>query len=116
VARANPVRSTGFDLKYSAGGMVDIEFAVQFLVLAYAGSQTNLRANAGNIALLQRAQDCGLLPDQIGSAAASAYRKLRQLQHQARLDEASTQVDQASVESERNAGLALWQTLFGAAG
>jgi glutamate-ammonia-ligase adenylyltransferase len=71
-----------------------------------------LLANAGNIALLQRAQVCGLLPAPVGDNAAQAYRTLRQIQHRARLNEEPTQVDQSVVEAERTAGLALWAWVF----
>ena len=112
VGAAHPVRGTGFDVKYSPGGMVDIEFAVQFLVLSESDRHPELRANAGNIALLQRAQACGLLPHPIGRDAAHAYRSLRQIQHIARLNETPTQVDLQNVATEQTAGLALWNTLF----
>ena len=102
-----------FDVKHSPGGMVDMEFAVQFLVLAHCAKQPALRANVGNIALLQRAQDCGLLHSPIGSDAAQAYRSLRQLQHRARLNEEATEVAMDAVAQERAAGLALWGAVFG---
>ena len=102
-----------FDVKHSAGGMVDIEFAVQFLVLAHGAAHPGLRANLGNIALLQHAQDCGLLPAPVGADAAQAYRSLRQIQHRARLDEAPTELALEDVASERAAGLALWKAVFG---
>jgi glutamate-ammonia-ligase adenylyltransferase len=112
VRAAHPVRGGNFDVKHSPGGMVDVEFAVQFLVLAQGCRHPELLANAGNIALLQRAQACGLLPAPVGENAAQAYRTLRQIQHRARLNEEPTQVDQAVVEAERAAGLALWEVVF----
>ena len=39
-----------FDVKHDRGGMVDVEFIVQFLVLAYAHEHPELVRNAGNIA------------------------------------------------------------------
>ncbi|MEO8297659.1 MAG: bifunctional [glutamate--ammonia ligase]-adenylyl-L-tyrosine phosphorylase/[glutamate--ammonia-ligase] adenylyltransferase [Burkholderiales bacterium] len=84
-----------FDLKHSAGGMIDVEFAVQWLVLAHSASHAELQGNVGNIALLQRAEAAGLLPAGVGSAAADAYRALRRAQHRARLDEAGTECDEA---------------------
>ena len=104
-----------FDVKHSAGGMVDMEFAVQFLVLAHSATHPALRANLGNIALLQRAQGCGLLLAPIGTDAAQAYRSLRQIQHRARLDEAPTEVPLGVVAQERAAGRALWGAVFKAA-
>lgn len=111
---ARPVKAGRFDLKHSPGGMVDVEFAVQFLVLAHSRVHPQLLDNKGNIALLQRAQDAGLLPDHVGTRAADAYRELRRAQHLARLDEQSTQVDPAALAAHRDAVLALWQAVFGA--
>jgi glutamate-ammonia-ligase adenylyltransferase len=113
VRSARPVRGGRFDVKHSPGGMVDIEFVVQFLVLAHSAQHAELRANVGNIALLQRAQVCGLLPGHTGDNAALAYRTLRQLQHRARLNEEPTQVDMEQAQFEREAGLALWAAVFG---
>jgi glutamate-ammonia-ligase adenylyltransferase len=112
VRAAHAVRGEKFDVKHSPGGMVDVEFAVQFLVLSQGRLHPELLANAGNIALLQRAQDCGLLAEPVGENAAQAYRTLRQIQHRARLNEEPTQVDEASIEAERAAGLALWAAVF----
>jgi glutamate-ammonia-ligase adenylyltransferase len=112
VRASHAVRGEQFDVKHSPGGMVDIEFAVQFLVLCHGSTHPELRANVGNIALLLRAQSSGLLPGQVGDPAAQAYRVLRQIQHRARLNEEPTQVSSATVQSERAAGLALWSAVF----
>ena len=109
VRSAHPVRGEMFDVKHSPGGMVDVEFVVQFLVLAHSGAHAVLRANRGNIALLLMAEEAGLLPAGMGDAAAAAYRVLRQMQHRARLDEAPTQVDPSDVAVESAAVRALWQ-------
>ena len=111
---ARPVPAGRFDVKHSPGGMVDIEFTVQFLVLAHGQSHPDLRANVGNIALLQVAQDCGLLPAPLGHDAAQAYRTLRRIQHRARLNEEPTHVALGDALLERQAGLAVWSAVFGA--
>ncbi len=113
LGKARPVKAGQFDVKHSPGGMVDIEFVVQFLVLAHSAQHPDLRANVGNIALLQRAQVCGLLPGHVGDNAALAYRTLRQIQHRARLNEEATQLALDQVQFERDAGLALWAAVFG---
>ena len=92
---------------------MDAEFAVQALVLTESCRHPTLLDNAGNIALLQRAEAAGLLPAGVGSAAASAYRELRRAQHTARLDERPTQFDPATLATERDAVLALWAAVFG---
>ena len=112
VRAARPVPASRFDVKHSPGGMMDVEFAVQFLVLAHAAAQPTLLDNVGNIALLQRAEAAGLLPVGVGQAAAQAYRALRRAQHQARLDERPTQFDPQTLAQPRDAVLALWQAVF----
>ncbi|CAD5373113.1 Glutamine synthetase adenylyl-L-tyrosine phosphorylase / Glutamine synthetase adenylyl transferase [Rubrivivax sp. A210] len=112
VRAARPVPAGRFDVKHSAGGMMDVEFAVQFLVLAHAADHPALFDNAGNIALLQRAEAAGLLPSGVGTAAADAYRELRRAQHHARLDEQPTHFEPESLGISRNAVLALWKAVF----
>jgi glutamate-ammonia-ligase adenylyltransferase len=114
VRSGHPIKGNHFDVKHSPGGMVDIEFAVQFLVLSEGHRHPELLDNVGNIALLQRAQDCGLIATPIGANAASAYRTLRQIQHRARLNEEPTQVGPDVAAHEQAAGLALWAAVFGA--
>lgn len=110
---AHPVRGGLFDIKHSAGGMVEAEFATQYLVLAHTAQHPELAPNLGNIALLRRAEDAGLLPAGVGQAAADAYRALRRVQHRARLDEQPTQVAPDTLAAERLAIQQLWHTVFG---
>ncbi len=106
-----------FDLKHDVGGMVDVEFAVQALVLAHAPKHAELVADVGNIALLLQAEALGLLPAGVGQAAADAYRQLRKLQHQSRLSGAlhAAHVLPEVVGHERDAVRALTAAVFGAA-
>jgi glutamate-ammonia-ligase adenylyltransferase len=110
--QARPVPAGRWDVKHSPGGMVDVEFVIQYLALAHAAAHPPLLENTGNIALLQRAEDAGLLPPGIGRAAADAYRELRRAQHVARLDEKPTQFDGERFEAQRDAVLALWRSVF----
>ncbi|MBP9903960.1 MAG: bifunctional [glutamate--ammonia ligase]-adenylyl-L-tyrosine phosphorylase/[glutamate--ammonia-ligase] adenylyltransferase [Rhodoferax sp.] len=112
VGQSHPDRPGVFDIKYSHGGMMDAEFVMQFLVLSQSRCFPELLANAGNIALLERAEALGLLPPGVGHAAASAYRAMRQVQHHARLDEAPSQVRLDELSSERAAVLKLWNSVF----
>ena len=114
VRAGHPSKTQVFDVKHSPGGMVDTEFAVQFLVLAHSHAHPALRANSGNIALLQAAQDAGLLAGDAGADAAQAYRALRQVQHSTRLNEEATHWDWQASSEARAAGLALWTAVFGA--
>ncbi len=109
---AHPVKGEFFDVKHSPGGMIDVEFVMQYLVLCHAGAHPELTFNTGNIALLERAEVIGLLPRGVGHGAADAYRELRRVQHRARLDEAPTHVLPAELQVQRDAVLALWNAVF----
>lgn len=113
VRAARPVPAGRYDVKHSEGAMMDVEFAVQYLVLAHSAAHPELQDNAGNIALLQRAEAGGLLPAGVGQAAADAYRELRRAQHRARLDEQPTHFEPATHAAQRDAVLALWRAVFG---
>ncbi|MBS7808901.1 bifunctional [glutamate--ammonia ligase]-adenylyl-L-tyrosine phosphorylase/[glutamate--ammonia-ligase] adenylyltransferase [Variovorax sp. PCZ-1] len=113
VMQAHRVPAARFDVKHSVGGMVDVEFAVQYLVLSQAAFHPVLALNSGNIALLQAAEDVGLLPSSIGKEAADAYRQLRQAQHLARLDEQNPQVEMDQLQNAKSAVKALWRAVFG---
>jgi len=82
---AHPHRGQLFDLKHDEGGMIDIEFIVQFLVLQHAAQYPQLTADIGNIALLKLSGDLGLIDAKLSSDVANAYRTFRKLQHQIRL-------------------------------
>lgn len=109
---AHPIKPGLFDFKHSPGGMIDAEFAVQYLVLSASTEHPGLRPNLGNITLMQRAEDAGLLPPGVGRQAGAAYRELRRMQHRARLDEAPTQLPLERVKKQREAMQALWSAVF----
>jgi glutamate-ammonia-ligase adenylyltransferase len=107
-------RSAQFDLKQDPGGMIDIEFIVQYLVLRHAHAYPQLTANAGNIALLRLCGELGLIDGQQATAVADAYRAMRKLQHAVRLQgQDKTRVEPAQVGAHPQAVLALWQACFG---
>jgi glutamate-ammonia-ligase adenylyltransferase len=112
--QGHPNRSELFDLKHDAGGMVDIEFIVQYLVLLHSAQHPALLDNAGNIALLGRAADAGLLEPARARRLADAYRRYRRLQHAVRLDGAQyARVDPAEVADEAAAVSEAWAAIFG---
>ncbi|HJV85462.1 MAG TPA: bifunctional [glutamate--ammonia ligase]-adenylyl-L-tyrosine phosphorylase/[glutamate--ammonia-ligase] adenylyltransferase [Noviherbaspirillum sp.] len=111
---AHPNRSPLFDIKHDAGGMIDIEFIVQYLVLRHAAQFPQLTADIGNIALLKLCGELGLVDKDMALNVANAYRSFRKLQHQIRLQGS----DRARVETERVAQEAaqvrrLWSSMLG---
>lgn len=110
----HPNATPNFDLKHDAGGMVDVEFVTQYLVLCHSGSHPVLVRNLGNIALLRLAGEAGLIPTDLALQAGDAYRTLRRVQHQMRLqgvEKARVAPDQ--LQAERAAVRELWTTVLG---
>ena len=116
VHEGHPNPTNDFDLKHDAGGMVDIEFIVQFLVLAYSHQHPQLIGNLGNIALLRIAAEVGLIETDIAKAVGDAYRLLRARQHRLRLDGAEKTRIHLSNESDllvaRDNVSLLWKRVF----
>jgi glutamate-ammonia-ligase adenylyltransferase len=111
---AHPNRSGLFDLKHDRGAMVDIEFIVQYLVLAHSRAHYELTGNLGNIALLHMAGALGLIPGKLAQRVADAYRDYRRLQHRLRLNGAEfARVERAAVAAHADATLTLWRAVFG---
>jgi [glutamine synthetase] adenylyltransferase / [glutamine synthetase]-adenylyl-L-tyrosine phosphorylase len=110
----HPNRSELFDLKHDRGGMIDIEFIVQYLVLAHAHAHPELVLNNGNIALLGMAAGIGLIPDSLAGSVAAAYRDYRRRQHALRLNGARyARVQPEEFAGQVDATLALWQHVLG---
>jgi glutamine synthetase adenylyltransferase len=105
---AYPAPVGQFDIKHSVGGMLDVEFVVQCLVLTHAKDYPDLIANVGNIELLKIAQAHDLLPSDLGVQAANAYQVLRDQQHAARLQKVKAQLPSDQLQAERAVVEALW--------
>lgn len=111
---AHPNRSNLFDLKHDRGGIVDVEFIVQFLVLGFAHAHAQLTGNIGNLALLRMAGRLGLIDAGLAEATHHSYREFRRMQHALRLQgERYARVEHVRVQSLVNPVVALWQAVFG---
>ncbi|TMS56511.1 bifunctional [glutamate--ammonia ligase]-adenylyl-L-tyrosine phosphorylase/[glutamate--ammonia-ligase] adenylyltransferase [Imbroritus primus] len=114
VAEGHAHASDMFDLKHDTGGMVDIEFTVQYLVLLHSRTHPVLRRNAGNIALLHMSGALGLIDATLARRVADAYRQFRARQHQLRLDDGQSPARVPLEEFAEAAGhvRALWHAVF----
>lgn len=103
-----------FDLKQDPGGIIDVEFIVQFLILAHAHTYPNLTDNLGNIALLHRAAEHDLIDQNLAEAVQTAYREYRSLQHANRLnDDPKARLSiTPELQTHIDAVLALKQSVF----
>jgi glutamate-ammonia-ligase adenylyltransferase len=109
----HPNPSGLFDIKHDRGGIVDVEFIVQYLVLGHASEHGQLTGNIGNLALLKLGAMLGLVPEGAALAAHDAYRRFRQLQHSVRLQGARyARIDAQAVRGEVEAVLRLWRIVF----
>jgi [glutamine synthetase] adenylyltransferase / [glutamine synthetase]-adenylyl-L-tyrosine phosphorylase len=114
VEDGHPNRTPLFDLKHDRGGMVDIEFTVQYWVLLHAARDPELIRNTGNIALLREVSRFGLMSGDEADRVGAAYRTYRRLQHKLRLDGMEkARVEPDVVAHERAAVLRLWERVFG---
>ncbi|MCP5247140.1 MAG: bifunctional [glutamate--ammonia ligase]-adenylyl-L-tyrosine phosphorylase/[glutamate--ammonia-ligase] adenylyltransferase [Candidatus Accumulibacter sp.] len=104
-----------FDIKHDRGGLIDVEFIVQYLILGHAHQHARLCGNLGNIALLGIAADLGLIPSELAEPVRSAYREFRRMQHVLRLNAGRrARVERAAVCRRIEAVEALWQVVFDA--
>jgi glutamate-ammonia-ligase adenylyltransferase len=111
---AHPNPSGHFDIKHDRGGLIDVEFIVQYLVLGHAHQHPELAGNIGNLALLKLAAQLGLIDTGDALAAHDAYKHFRQLQHALRLqDDKYARVNSATLAPEISAVKKLWNAVFG---
>ncbi|KAA0911780.1 bifunctional [glutamate--ammonia ligase]-adenylyl-L-tyrosine phosphorylase/[glutamate--ammonia-ligase] adenylyltransferase [Pusillimonas sp. ANT_WB101] len=114
ISAGHPNRSNDFDIKHDRGGMVDVEFITQYLVLCHARKYPVLLDNLGNIALLGLAARAGLISVELASTVADAYREFRKRQHALRLQGAEkARVPATQLVPERDAVCKLWNAVIG---
>ena len=109
---AHRFNATAFDLKHEVGGIIDVEFIVQYLVLLHAADYTELTANAGNIALLGRLARNGLIDRVLAEQVQQAYRRYRAWIHASKLQGEAAKIDKTLAESLRQPVIQLWQAVF----
>lgn len=102
------------DIKQGEGGMIDIEFLVQYWVLLHAHQTPELVRYSDNIRQVEGLVAAGVLADESGETLMSAYRFYRHLGHQYALAEKKLEaVPIEQVGAYRTQVMALWQQVFG---
>lgn len=102
-----------FDLKQDPGGIVDIEFMVQFAVLAQAHNYPNLTRWSDNIRILAQLAECGILTEQVHRQLVDAYIVYRSAGHRLQLQQAQSVVAGDEFADQRLAVQAAWQQVLG---
>ena len=98
-------------LKRGRGSIVDIEFMVQYIVLAHAHEEPALAKHSDNVRILEAAKETGVLGGEDADSLTRAYLALRERQHRAVLDLQSKGGD-AELAMHRGVILDLWQRLL----
>jgi glutamate-ammonia-ligase adenylyltransferase len=101
-----------FDIKHDPGGLIDVEFIVQYLILGYAHQHIELTGNLGNIALLRIAGELGLIDAALAERVRNAYRDFRRLQHGLRLNDLRPRVSPDEVADRIAVVRELWSRVF----
>ena len=98
-----------FDLKQSRGGIADIEFIVQYGVLAWAHDYSELTKFTDNIRILEQFGVLGLLEQTQAEQLMEAYRQLRAIAHQRALQmQPALLHDSTPLQPHIDAVVAVW--------
>ncbi len=103
-----------FHLKQDAGGIVDIEFLVQYFALAWAAEQPQLIAFTDNIRILDAVEQAGLLPAADAELLREAYKTYRSVGHRLSLQgQQSKVISDQGMQDLRTAVAAIWERELG---
>ena len=112
--KAQHLRGNQFDLKQGVGGIIDVEFLVQCLVLLHAHDFPQLTANIGNIGLLKLLATLNIIDAELAEKVIVAYREYRHMQHMLKLQGATQLgVELSGIAPHVEAVTALWGQVFG---
>ncbi len=102
-----------FDLKHGVGGMGDIEFLVQYLVLREAPAHPAVFEYSDNIRQLAALASCGCLDIATASGLQTIYQRYRQHAHHLSLDDHVAIVAADDFADERETVSRLWNDILG---
>ncbi len=101
-----------FSLKHDAGGIVDIEFMVQYAVLAWSCRYPELLRYTDNIRILDGLRDAGLIPGEDVQRLQEAYKAYRAAAHRLALQNQPGTVSGDQFHDFRHGVIKLWQQLL----
>ena len=104
-----------FDLKHGLGGVMDLEFTVQYLVLAHSAAQPEIAEYSDNVRQLDALRDADVLTDAEARSFKRAYIAYRSRLHELTLQDAPVLVNEGEFEVHREQVAGLWGRLIGAA-
>ncbi len=101
-----------FDLKNDAGGIVDIEFVVQYAALRWASRHGELTRYTDNVRLLETLAALALMPAEDADMLRQAYLAYRSAAHRLALRKDTAIVEAEPWRQQREAVRALWDHWF----
>lgn len=101
-----------FDLKQGRGGVVDIEFMVQFLVLAYAHQYPKLCAFSDNLRILEAIAEAELLTRKEVDDLLESYQIYRSKYHRMALQKEKPLVANSCYQAQREVVQSIWNKLM----
>ncbi|MGH8494478.1 MAG: bifunctional [glutamate--ammonia ligase]-adenylyl-L-tyrosine phosphorylase/[glutamate--ammonia-ligase] adenylyltransferase [Moraxellaceae bacterium] len=111
-SEAGGKKATVFDLKQDRGGIVDIEFMVQYAVLAWAHESPELTRYPDNVRILEGLANLSLLPSDAAAGLRDAYLQYRARGHRLALSQKEAKVDPDEFHKERALVEHWWKQLL----
>ncbi|OOH89763.1 bifunctional glutamine synthetase adenylyltransferase/deadenyltransferase [Pasteurellaceae bacterium 15-036681] len=102
-------QETQFHLKTDQGGITDIEFIAQYLVLAYSGQFPQMAVWSDNVRIFDSAMECGILTQEQGEQLKNCYTNLRNKIHHLNLLNKDSRVDRTEFVEERRFVREMWE-------
>lgn len=112
IAQSHAQPHEGFDVKHDRGGIVDMEFMVQYWVLRWAHDHPDVTRHTDNINILETLARLGLIEDERARLLASAYRRCLSAEHRLKLMERGTCVPLAELGGLPEAVAGIWNETF----
>jgi glutamate-ammonia-ligase adenylyltransferase len=113
MAAAQPPHDAGqTDVKHDPGGIVDIEFMVQYWVLRWAHEHPGLTRHTENIHILEALKAEGLLESERARLLTEAYRRYLSVEHRLKLMERGSLANPAELEDWPAQVRQVWDETF----
>ncbi|OOF02469.1 bifunctional glutamine synthetase adenylyltransferase/deadenyltransferase [Salinivibrio sp. MA440] len=100
---------TVFSIKQDSGGITDIEFLAQYLVLQHSEQQPALTRYSDNARIFEQAGELGVMTMAQAERLKSAYTRMRNALHRSHLAGESGKVEASAFLDERDAVMQAWQ-------
>lgn len=102
-----------FDVKHDPGGIVDIEFLVQYIVLRWSCEHPELTRYTDNVRQLEGLAAAGLLPAADADLLREVWLRFRTLTHRAALAKGKSRVPASEFAEQRAAVRRVWLAVIG---